>query len=339
MNEKRVYMDGYGSNKKLGVVVNCVVSKFDSKALEGTFVGYAVDSHAFRVFDKESARVVKVSNVRFDENDGSRVEQSGVCDVGDEIPPRSIRRMGVGHLIPIEEHLLAEGEGLCSTQVDPSPSQAQQAPQGPIDANQRQSLDHHPSEQGQDQDQVDGGEPSPMVDQGQAQDDEHVQYDEQAQVEGQGEDQNSGDDKGVSQESFEEAQARHARKVEEALHKGSHTMDSVIGSVRRGVSIRRQLANFSSHHAYISCVEPQKVFEALEDPDWVEAMHEELNNFESNKVWSLVEKPKDCCNVIGTKRVFKNKQDATGNGDGTGGKWLVAIHSSQTGQDEAPAES
>jgi hypothetical protein len=27
-------------------------------------------------------------------------------------------------------------------------------------------------------------------------------------------------------------------------------------------------------------VEPQKVFEALEDPDWVETMHEELNNFE-----------------------------------------------------------
>jgi hypothetical protein len=37
------------------------------------------------------------------------VEQSGVCDVGDEIPPQAIRRMGVGHLIPIEEHLLAEG--------------------------------------------------------------------------------------------------------------------------------------------------------------------------------------------------------------------------------------
>jgi hypothetical protein len=52
--------------------------------------------------------------VRFDENDGSRVEQSGVCDVGDKIPPRSIRRMGVGHLIPIEELLLAEGEGLLS---------------------------------------------------------------------------------------------------------------------------------------------------------------------------------------------------------------------------------
>jgi hypothetical protein len=59
-------------------------------------------------------------------------------------------------------------------------------------------------------------------------------------------------------------------------------------------------------------VEPQKVFEALEDPNWVEAMHEELNNFERNKVWSLVEKPKDCRNVIGTTWVFKNKQDVNG---------------------------
>jgi hypothetical protein len=86
------------------------LSKFDSKALEGIFIGYAAESHAFRNFDKESAHVVEVSNVRFNENDGSHVKQSGVCDVGDEIPPQAIRRMGVGHLIPIEEHLLVEGE-------------------------------------------------------------------------------------------------------------------------------------------------------------------------------------------------------------------------------------
>jgi hypothetical protein len=288
------------------------LSKFESKDLEGIFVGYAAESHAFRIFDKESARVVEVSNVRFDENGGSRVEQSGVCDVSDKIPPRAIRRMGVGYLIPIEEHLLAEGEGLCSTQVEPSPSQAPQVSQGPIDANQRQAPDHHPREQGQDQNQVDGGESSPTVDQGQAQNDEHAHVDEQAQVEGQGEDKISGDDQVVSQEYFEEAQAHRARKVEDVLHKGSHTMDSVIGSVRKGVSTRRQLANFSSHHAFISYVEPQKVFEELEDPDWVEAMHEELNNLKRNKVWSLVEKPKDCCNVIGTKWVFKNKQDTNG---------------------------
>jgi len=42
-------------------------------------------------------------------------------------------------------------------------------------------------------------------------------------------------------------------------------------------------------------------------------MHEELNNFKRNKVWTLVEKPKGCRNVIGTKWIFKNKQDEFGN--------------------------
>jgi hypothetical protein len=55
------------------------------------------------------------------------MEQSGVSDVGDKIPPRSISRIGVGHLIPIEEQLLPEVERQCSTQVEPSPSQAQQS--------------------------------------------------------------------------------------------------------------------------------------------------------------------------------------------------------------------
>jgi hypothetical protein len=36
-------------------------------------------------------------------------------------------------------------------------------------------------------------------------------------------------------------------------------------------------------------------------------MQEELNNFKRNKVWSLVERPKQ--NVVGTKWVFHNKQD------------------------------
>jgi hypothetical protein len=41
--------------------------------------------------------------------------------------------------------------------------------------------------------------------------------------------------------------------VEEVLRKGSHTMDSVIRSVRKGVSTRRQLANFNIHQ-YPSCL-------------------------------------------------------------------------------------
>ena len=40
------------------------------------------------------------------------------------------------------------------------------------------------------------------------------------------------------------------------------------------------------------------------------AMQEELNNFERNQVWKLVERPNT--NVIGTKWVFRNKQDENG---------------------------
>ena len=39
-------------------------------------------------------------------------------------------------------------------------------------------------------------------------------------------------------------------------------------------------------------------------------MQEELNNFTRNEVWSLVQRPKK--NVIGTKWVFRNKQDEYG---------------------------
>ena len=41
-------------------------------------------------------------------------------------------------------------------------------------------------------------------------------------------------------------------------------------------------------------------------------MHEELNNFEHNKVGRFVPRPMGNHNVIGTNWIFKNKQDAHG---------------------------
>jgi len=43
-----------------------------------------------------------------------------------------------------------------------------------------------------------------------------------------------------------------------------------------------------------------KIDEALRDVDWVNAMHEELNNLKRNQVWELVERPIDY-NVIGNR--------------------------------------
>jgi hypothetical protein len=74
----------------------------------------------------------------------------------------------------------------------------------------------------------------------------------------------------------------------------------------KGVTTRSCVATFYQHHSFVSSLEPFKVEDALCDPNWVVAMQEELNNFKSNKVWSLVERRK--LNVVDTKWVFHNKQ-------------------------------
>ena len=123
---------------------------------------------------------------------------------------------------------------------------------------------------------------------------------------------NDQDDQAIPPTTRREIEIRRLNRVGTSQELRALSLDKVLGDVRSKVSTRSQLASFSEHQAHISMVEPKKVFEALEDKDWLDAMHEELNNFERNKVWKLVERPKDCRNVIGTKWIFKNKQDEHG---------------------------
>src|SRR4051812_30873909 len=87
------------------------LSKFESKTNEGIFVGYASNSHTYRDYNKSSGLVEESSNVEFDEHNGSQADKSDLNNVGDEIPPQDIRRMGVGRILPVEEPLVVEGEG------------------------------------------------------------------------------------------------------------------------------------------------------------------------------------------------------------------------------------
>ncbi|GJZ77557.1 putative reverse transcriptase domain-containing protein [Tanacetum coccineum] len=62
---------------------------------------------------------------------------------------------------------------------------------------------------------------------------------------------------------------------------------------------------------FLSQLEPSSVAQALNDPDWVEAMQEEMQQFINQKVWKLVPLP-DGKIAIGTKWILKNKRDARG---------------------------
>jgi hypothetical protein len=84
-------------------------------------------------------------------------------------------------------------------------------------------------------------------------------------------------------------------------------VDQILGDISKGVITRSRLAHFCEHYSFVSSIESFRVEEALQDPDWVLAMQEELNNFKRNEVWSLVPRPKQ--NVVGTKWVFHDNQD------------------------------
>nr|GEV99185.1 hypothetical protein [Tanacetum cinerariifolium] len=57
--------------------------------------------------------------------------------------------------------------------------------------------------------------------------------------------------------------------------------------------------------------EPKKIFNALKDPSWIEAMQEELLQFKIQNVWVMVDCPKGV-RPIGIKWVLKNKKDERG---------------------------
>ncbi|KAK1649981.1 hypothetical protein QYE76_067786 [Lolium multiflorum] len=250
------------------------LGKFETRTIEGIFVGYAENSHAYRYYNRSSGTIEVSCDVVFLEDNGSQVEQVVPCVAGnDDDPSSAIKHMGIGHIRPMEVHNDDQDDGVdvsSTPQVEPSSTQAEpscatQEPSSTQDESQseEQEEDPHSMEQDHDDDQ----ETSSTHDQAQM-----VPHD---QV--------------LARDEFIDHEGT-VRKIKAATRASDMKVDQVLGSISRGV-----------------------VHEALVDPDWVIAMQEELECFTRNEVWSLVERPKDHrINVIGTKWVFKNKQDENG---------------------------
>ncbi|GJX01553.1 retrotransposon protein, putative, ty1-copia subclass [Tanacetum coccineum] len=93
-----------------------------------------------------------------------------------------------------------------------------------------------------------------------------------------------------------------------------HPLENIIGELARPVSTRLQLheqALFCYYDAFLTAVEPKTYKDALTQACWIEAMQEELNEFERLEVWELVPRP-DKVMVITLKWIYKVKLDELG---------------------------
>ncbi|GJW72070.1 putative ribonuclease H-like domain-containing protein [Tanacetum coccineum] len=73
-----------------------------------------------------------------------------------------------------------------------------------------------------------------------------------------------------------------------------HPLDNIISELEKPVSTRVQLyeqALFYYYDAFLTSVEPKNYKDALTQACWIEAMQEELNEFERLEVWELVPRP------------------------------------------------
>ncbi|GJS86402.1 retrovirus-related pol polyprotein from transposon TNT 1-94 [Tanacetum coccineum] len=93
-----------------------------------------------------------------------------------------------------------------------------------------------------------------------------------------------------------------------------HPIANVIDNPSRFVSTRKQLqtdAMWCFFDAFLTSVEPKNFKQAMTEPSWIDAMQEEIHEFERLQVWELVSCP-DKVLLIKLKWIYKVKTDEFG---------------------------
>ncbi|GKD72564.1 retrovirus-related pol polyprotein from transposon TNT 1-94, partial [Tanacetum coccineum] len=90
-----------------------------------------------------------------------------------------------------------------------------------------------------------------------------------------------------------------------------HPIANVIDNLSCSVSTRKLLKNdvmWCYFDAFLTSVEPNNVKKAMIEPSWIDAMHEEIHEFERLQVWELVPCP-DKVMLIKLKWIYKVKTE------------------------------
>ncbi|GJT84192.1 retrovirus-related pol polyprotein from transposon TNT 1-94 [Tanacetum coccineum] len=311
------------------------LGKLQPKADIGIFIGYAPTKKSFRIYNRHTRRIIKTIHVDFNELNAMAFEHSSLGPALHEMtlatissglvpnpppstpfvppsrtdwdmlfqplfdellnPPPSVDYPAPKVVAPIDEvaaPVPAVSTGSpSSTTVDqdaPSPSNSQTTPdtQPPVIPNDVEE-DNHDIEVAHMGNDPYFGIPIPEVpsDQSSSSDSIHTNVPPDHQI------------------------SEHNNKWTK-----DHPLENIIGELARPVSTRLQLheqALFCYYDAFLTAVEPKTYKDALTQACWIEAMQEELNEFERLEVWELVPRP-DKVMVITLKWIYKVKLDELG---------------------------
>jgi hypothetical protein len=110
-----------------------------------------------------------------------------------------------------------------------------------------------------------------------------------------------------------------------------HPSSRIIGDINERTT-RSRVRNNShfAHAAFVATFEPKGIRHMLSDHNWVNSMHEELENFETIQVLELVDPPLGC-KLIGAKWVWKNKEGEKGEVVRNKSRWVAQGYSQKEG--------
>src|SRR3954467_3558607 len=229
--------------------------KFQSKTIEGIFVGYASNSHAYRVYNKSTECVVETCDVGFDEFNGSHGEEVDLSDAGNnEDSSQDILVMGIGDLVPIaqvpRDDEVGDGPNGPPPQAPPThqdpiahvepiiQEQEQDPPQSDVVTSP--PVDDAEESQENNLDRIHFGEDDELVDGSALDDQPNVVY-EPEWVE--------------PLETPSSTMPLVARRVE---------VDKILSGLGQGIVTCRKLKDFCAHFSFVSSIEPLWVEQALE---------------------------------------------------------------------------
>nr|AGM34082.1 hypothetical protein [Lactuca sativa] len=324
-------------------------NKFDAKADEGIFLGYSLHSKVYRVLNKHSKKIEQTYYVTFDDSYVKKMKTTEGA-LQEIFPKTSHVTAPISNLFEQYMLLSDEPEKAINSESKETDNKVNSLKQVIDDAAQKMADDQPKanklpgfSKPSGDCPSVQGESSSPPKDLGPSFQGENSMSQSSSSTENPNEGEHS--DPNIELMSSFEGENTHVNdddtiyKLEEEINAKldpscdpnypllvkwtkDHPQSQIIGESSEKVLTRsqnkaKQAALFSQvefcmFNSFVSKVEPKTVNSALDHFDWVQAMQDELNEFERNKAWRLIPIPNDA-SVVGLKWVFRNKMDKEGN--------------------------